>query len=110
MTTLASILLMMPQNGENQSPWSSFIFLGLIIVVFYLFFIRPQMKKSKDERKFRESLAKGDKIVTIGGVHGKILEIKDTTVIIETEGQGRLKIERSAISMGGVDNQMNQRK
>ncbi len=110
MTTIASIFLMMPQSGEEQNPWSSFIFLGLIIVVFYLFFIRPQMKKSKDERKFRESLKKGDKVVTIGGIHGKIAEIKDTTIILETEGQGRLKVERSAVSMGGVDTQMNQKK
>jgi preprotein translocase subunit YajC len=61
--------------------------------------IRPQTKKAKDTKKFREALAKGDKVVTIGGVHGKIAEIKETTLIIETEGGGKLRIEKSAVSM-----------
>lgn len=67
-----------------------------MVAVFYFFMIRPQMKKSKDQKNFRESLKKGDKIITIGGIHGKVLEVKDNTMIIETEGQGRLKIEKSA--------------
>ena len=71
----------------------------LIIVVFYFFMIRPQLKKSKDQKKYREALKKGDKIITIGGVHGKIAEMNDKTFIIEVEGGNRLKIERSAVSM-----------
>lgn len=77
----------------------SFLPLILIVLVFYLFFIRPQMKKSKDQKKFREALKKGDKIVTIGGIHGKIIEVQDTTFTVEVEGQNRLKIERSAVAM-----------
>lgn len=77
----------------------SFLPLVLIILVFYLFFIRPQMKKSKDQKKFREAIKKGDKIVTIGGIHGKIIEMQETTVTIEVEGQNRLRIEKSAIAM-----------
>ena len=70
----------------------------LMFVVFYLFMIRPQMKKTKEEKKFREELKKGDKIVTIGGIHAKIAEVKETTLMIDTgEGQ-RLKIEKSAVS------------
>ena len=61
--------------------------------------IRPQLKKSKDQKKFREAIAKGDKIVTIGGIHGKIIELQDTTFIIEVEGGHKLKIEKSAVSM-----------
>ena len=82
---------------SDQNMLQTFLPLVLIIIVFYFFFIRPQMKKGKEQRKFREELKKGDKIVTLGGVHGKILNINDTTVVIETEGQGRLKIEKSAI-------------
>ena len=56
------------------------------------------MRKSKDQKKFREALAKGDKVITIGGLHGKVLEIKETTAIIEVDGQNRLTIEKSAIA------------
>jgi len=61
--------------------------------------IRPQMKKTKDEKKFRENIAKGDKVVTIGGIHGKIADIQETTFIIEVEGGHKLKIEKNAVSM-----------
>ncbi|MCW8941072.1 MAG: preprotein translocase subunit YajC [Flavobacteriales bacterium] len=71
---------------------------GLIFLVFYFFMIRPQMKKQKDLKKFREALQKGAKIVTIGGIHGKIVEVKDETAIIEVEGGNRLKIEKAAIA------------
>jgi preprotein translocase subunit YajC len=71
----------------------------LIFVVIWFFMIRPQRKKEKDQKLFRDNLAKGRMLVTIGGVHGKILDMQDTTLIIETEGQGRLKIERTAVSV-----------
>lgn len=97
---LTSFLLMAPpaQNGSG-SGFMSFIPLLLIIVVFYFFFIRPQIKKSKDQKKFREQLKKGDKIITIGGIHGKIIEVNDTTFVIEVEGQTKLKVEKSAVAM-----------
>ena len=97
---LLHILLMAPQtDGGEGGGLMSFLPLILIILVFYLFFIRPQMKKSKDQKKFREELKKGQKIVTIGGIHGKIVEMGETTIVIEIEGQNRLKIEKSAIAM-----------
>ena len=70
----------------------------LIIVVFYFFMIRPQMKKQKEGKKFMDSLEKGQRIVTIGGVHGKIEEVRETTVIIGVEGGGKMKVEKRAIS------------
>ena len=76
-----------------------FIPLILIIVVFYFFMIRPQLKKSKEQKKFRENIKVGDKIVTIGGIHGKISEVQDTTFMITVEGGVKLKIEKNAISM-----------
>ena len=94
---LISILMM---GGDGQgSPVTSIVFLVLIFGVFWLFMIRPQMKKQKEQKKFREEIGKGDKVITIGGVHGKIVEVQDTTFIIEVEGQNRLKIEKSAVSM-----------
>lgn len=75
------------------------IMMGLVMIVIYFFMLRPQMKKSKDEKKFREELKKGDRIVTIGGIHGKINEIRDDSFIIEVEGSNRLKIDKSAVSM-----------
>lgn len=77
----------------------NFVPLILIIVVFYFFMIRPQLKKAKEQKKFRENLKVGDKIVTIGGIHAKVSEIQDTTLMITVEGGVKLKIEKSAVSM-----------
>ena len=84
-------------GGANQ-----LIMIVLMIGVFYFFMIRPQMKKQKELKKFREGLKPGDKIVTIGGIHGKILEISDATVLIQSEGT-KLRIEKSAVSSAMED-------
>ena len=99
MNLLNILLFMPPAEGEEGGGLMSFLPLVLIVLVFYLFFIRPQMKKSKDQKKFRAAIKKGDKIITIGGVHGKIIEIQETTFTIEVEGQNRLKVEKSAVAM-----------
>ena len=78
------------------------VMIVLMIAVFYFFMIRPQMKKQKELKKFREGLKAGDKIVTIGGIHGKILEIADATVLIQSEGT-KLRIEKSAVSSSMED-------
>jgi preprotein translocase subunit YajC len=88
---------MAPQPGQN--PLIGMLPILLIVVVFYFFMIRPQMKKQKEQNKFRLEIKKGDKIVTLGGIHGKIAEVQDKTFIIEVEGGVRIKIEKSAISM-----------
>lgn len=77
-----------------------FIFLGLMIVVFWLFFIRPQAKKAKNQKKFIEDLQRGAKIVTIAGIHGKIDKVNDDgTLNIEVSPGSYIKIEKAAISM-----------
>lgn len=77
-----------------------FIFLGLMIVVFWLFFIRPQAKKQKQQKTFIENLNKGDKIVTIAGIHGKINKVNDDgTIELEVSPGSYIKIEKSAISL-----------
>lgn len=79
--------------------FQQFIPLLLLFAVFYLFLIAPQRKKQKQERKFIDELKKGDRVVTISGMHGKVLDINDDgTCIIET-GAGKIKFDRAAISM-----------
>jgi len=78
------------------------IMLVLIIVVFYFFMIRPQMKKQKELKLFRENLAVGNKVVTIGGIHGKILSVDESTILISTES-GKLRLDKSAISSSPED-------
>ncbi|PBJ06072.1 preprotein translocase subunit YajC [Flavobacterium sp. ACN6] len=70
----------------------------LMFVVIYFFMIRPQQKRAKNEKEFESGLKVGDRIVTKSGFHGKIAELAETTVVIETMS-GKLKLERSAISL-----------
>ena len=97
MNTL-SIILSGGAGGEGGGP-QFFIMLALIFGVMYFFMIRPQSKTAKEMKKFRAELSKGDRIVTIGGVHGKIVGTSEATVMIEVESGHKLKLERSAISM-----------
>jgi preprotein translocase subunit YajC len=94
-----------PGGGDSKSGAGAgsgtvqFIFLGLMILVFWMFFIRPQAKKAKEQKKFIEELAKGDKIVTIAGIHATVNKInEDGTIHIEVSPGSYLKIEKSAIS------------
>jgi preprotein translocase subunit YajC len=80
---------------EQLTQFAPFI---LMFVVIYFFMIRPQQKKAKSEKEFESALKVGDKIITKSGLHGKVSELADTTVVIETMS-GKLKMERSAISM-----------
>lgn len=85
--------------GQPQgSSLSGLIMILLIFVVFWLFFIRPQNKKQKEEQKFRESLQKGDEVVTIGGIHGKVVDVKETTVMISIDSNVKIEVEKSAIT------------
>jgi preprotein translocase subunit YajC len=81
---------------------SSLIMIVAMIAIFYLFMIRPQAKKQKELKKFREAMKPGDKVVTIGGVHGKILEIAESTVLISSEGT-KIRVEKSAIAQSAAD-------
>ena len=93
-------LLQAPGGGSFQ-----FIFLGLMILVFWLFFIRPQAKKAKLAKQFQQNLQKGDKIVTIAGIHGTVNRInEDGTIQMETSPGSYIKIEKSAISLEWTQN------
>ena len=74
-----------------------FLMLGAMFLIMWLFFIRPQQKKAKEAQKFRDQLAKGDRVVTIGGLHGKILDISEKTVLLQCESS-KLRVDKSAVS------------
>ncbi|RZK46567.1 MAG: preprotein translocase subunit YajC [Pedobacter sp.] len=84
--------------GGNQL-YSTIVPMILIMVVFYFFMIRPQVKKAKDHKKLVADLGIGNKVVTTAGIHGKIVGANDTTFLIETEGGGKIRFDKSAISL-----------
>ncbi|MGQ1891964.1 preprotein translocase subunit YajC [Thermophagus sp. OGC60D27] len=75
----------------------------LIIVVFYFFMIRPQVKRQKELRKYRESLKKGDKVVTTGGIYGKVAEVKENYVVVEIATNVNIKVDKAGIIMDMSD-------
>ncbi len=90
-------------QAASGGGMSTIIMMVLLFVVFYFFMIRPQQKKAKDARKFREGLQKGAKVVTIGGIHGKVVDVSDTTVLMEVSDGVKMRFEKSAVAM---DNSM----
>ncbi|GIV27880.1 MAG: preprotein translocase subunit YajC [Bacteroidia bacterium] len=99
----SQIILMAPPQGGQGNPIMQMLPLILIIVVFYFFMIRPQMKKAKEQKKFVENLKKGDKILTIGGIYGKVVDTDETTVLMETEDGSRMRVVKSAITTEGIE-------
>ena len=84
---------------QAQAGGNPLIFFVLIFGVFWFFMIRPQVKKQKAERKFREQIKKGDKVVTSGGMHGKVSSVSEGTVLLDAGDGIKLKIEKSALSL-----------
>ena len=99
---MMNILLMASPNGESGG-FGALIPLLLVIVIFYFFMIRPQMKRQKEVRNFRDSLKKGDRVLTIGGVYGKIVEVSETTVMLEIADNVRIKVEKAGIVKDNSD-------
>ena len=98
---MTQVVFLLMANPSGKSSGFEFIFLGLMIFVFWMFMIRPQAKKAKEQKNFINNLQKGDRIVTIAGIHGTVNKINEdgTTLQMETSPGTYLKIERSAISM-----------
>ncbi len=93
---MTQILLQAPQGGGTFQ----LIMLGGIIVVFWFFMIRPQAKKAKDQKKFIDGIQKGDKVVTIAGIHGTVNKVnEDNTLQLEVSPGSYMKIEKSSISL-----------
>lgn len=89
-----TLLLQAPVGGGM----SQFLLLGAMFVVLYFFMIRPQQKRAAETKKLRESLTKGSAVVTIGGLHGKIVDLTETSVVLEVDRGTRLTFDRTAIA------------
>lgn len=99
-----NLLLFANPNAEGGGGGTQMIiFLVLMIAIFYFFMIRPQQKKQKQMQDFRSSLKKGDKIVTIGGIHGKIVSVDEGTFVIEVEDGTKLRVDKAAIAIDAND-------
>lgn len=93
------IALMAPQGGDAGGGMiSTVVMFALIIFIFYFMIIRPQSKRQKERQKMLEAMKKGDKIVTSGGLHGKIIGMEDKTVLVEIADNVKVKVEKSAVS------------
>ncbi|MDD4488972.1 MAG: preprotein translocase subunit YajC [Paludibacter sp.] len=108
---LLSLLLQAPAGQGSGGGMSGILMMVLIFVVFYFFMIRPQQKRQKEIKKQRENMQVGDKVVTSGGIYGKIREIKeDNTVIIEIAENVRIKVDKSSVFLSLQDAQQGQQK
>jgi len=102
MNNLAFLYLMGPKP-EGSNPLVTFLPLILVFVIFYFFMIRPQVRKQKELSNYRGSLKKGDKIITSGGIYGKITDVKDNTVTVDVGDNVLLKIDKSALLKDSAD-------
>lgn len=84
-------------GASANSSWSMWVMLILIFVVMWFFMIRPQRKQQKELEKFRNSLKRGEKVVTIGGIYGVVDEIKERQVIIKVDGDTKLKVDKNSL-------------
>ena len=95
---IATVLLQAAGSGSMFGSWGPMLPMVGIIIVFYFFMIRPQMKKAKTEKDFKEQLQKGDKVVTTAGIHGRIVDLNETTFLVEVDN-GKIRFDKSAISL-----------
>ncbi len=91
------------QDAPQGSPFGSIIMIVLLLVVFWLFMIRPQQKRQKEIKKFREGLGKGDKIVSAGGIHGTITRVNDNTFEVEVANGVRINIDKGSVYPSAAD-------
>jgi len=93
-------LIFLQAASSSSGMYTNILFIGGMFVVMYFFMIRPQQKKSKDQKKFMSELGVGDKVITIGGLHGKITEMNDLTLTLEVDNKGtKMTFERAAVSL-----------
>lgn len=97
------VLLQAAQGASQSGMWSSLIMILLIFVVMYFFMIRPNVKKQKEIKKFQDSLKAGDKVVTAGGIYGKIKEVKETEVILEVSEGVKITVDKNSVFATSAD-------
>lgn len=91
--------MLLLQAGAGGADYTQFIMLAGMVAIFYFFFIRPQQKKQKDQKKFIEAIQKGDKVVTLGGIHGKVVSVEDGLIVLDVDRGNKLTIEKSSVSL-----------
>ena len=96
-------LILLQETAQQGSQWSFWIMMVLIFVVFYFFMIRPQTKKQKELQKQRESMKKGDKVVTAGGIYGEIKEVQDAAFIITIAKDVTIKVSKESVYADASD-------
>ena len=102
MSTILSILLQDAAAAQGNG-WGNIIFIVALVAIFYFFMIRPQSKRQKEIKKFRDSLKQGDKVITAGGIHGKIKNVKENTVTLEVADGLNITVEKSSIYATALD-------
>ena len=100
-----SIILQAASGTGMGQQWSSILLMVAIFAIFYFLMIRPQQKRQKEIRKFREALSVGDRVITSGGIYGKIKEIKDSTILLEIAENVRIKVDKSSVFASSEDTQ-----
>lgn len=110
MINFLTVILMAPPEGGKSSQTSFFIMMIMIFVVFYFFMIRPQMRKQKELKNFRESLKKGDRVVTTGGIYGKINNISENVITMDVGNNVLLKVDKSAVLKDPSDIEQSQKR
>ena len=98
-----NILLQAAAAPAEQNGWSSILMIVLMFVVIYFFMIRPQQKRQKEIKKFRESIKTGDKVITAGGIYGKVKDVKETTITLEIADNVRITIDKNSVYANAVD-------
>lgn len=96
MQLLLSFLLQDTTSPAGGGP-GFFIMMMLVMVVFYFFMIRPQAKKQKEEQAFRSGLSKGDKVMSTGGIHGKVVSLEENSVLVQVDDNVKIRIDRNSI-------------
>ena len=96
-------ILLQAATATEGSGWSSIIMIVLMFVVIYFFMIRPQQKRQKEIKKFRDSIKKGDKVITAGGIYGKVKDVKETTITLEIADNVRITIDKNSVYANAVD-------
>ena len=91
------VTLLQTAAPAQGSQWRMWVMLALIFVVMWFFMIRPQRKQQKELQNFRDSLKKGDKVVTVGGIYGTVCDIKDKTVLIEVDNNVKIRVSKQAL-------------
>ena len=96
-------ILLQAATATEGSGWSSIIMIVLMFVVIYFFMIRPQQKRQKEIKKFRDSIKNGDKVITAGGIYGKVKDVKESTITLEIADNVRITIDKNSVYANAID-------